>query len=195
MAGRAGVSLTPDDFDAFSRTVPVIANLRPSGEFLMEDFFYAGGAQALFHRIRDYLDLSARTVTGQTLGENIAGAEIFDEEVILPLDRPLQAEGEERGGKGEKEGRYPAQQDRRDRHDAVHDPHHDRIDHLVEAAQQADQQSEDRGGGGDREADDQRDARAVDRAAQNISPQPVSSQRKWSSMYSLPPSLSSSGSR
>jgi dihydroxy-acid dehydratase len=81
-------------FDALSRRVPLVANLRPNaGEKLMEDFFYAGGAQALFHRIRDYLDLSARTVTGHTLGENIAGAEIFDEEVILPLDRPLQAEG------------------------------------------------------------------------------------------------------
>jgi len=94
IARRAGVPLDLERFDALSRRVPLVANLRPNaGEKLMEDFFYAGGAQALLHRIRDYLDLSARTVTGHTLGENIAGAEIFDEEVILPLDRPLQAEG------------------------------------------------------------------------------------------------------
>jgi dihydroxy-acid dehydratase len=94
IARRAGVPLDLERFDALSRRVPLVANLRPNaGEKLMEDFFYAGGAQALFHRIRDFLDLSARTVTGHTLGENIAGAEIFDEEVILPLDRPLQAEG------------------------------------------------------------------------------------------------------
>jgi dihydroxy-acid dehydratase len=94
MARRAGVPLDLERFDALSRRVPLVANLRPNaGEKLMEDFFYAGGAQALFHRIREFLDLSARTVTGHTLGENIAGAEIFDEEVILPLDRPLQAEG------------------------------------------------------------------------------------------------------
>jgi dihydroxy-acid dehydratase len=94
IARRAGVPLDLERFDALSRRVPLVANLRPNaGEKLMEDFFYAGGAQALFHRIREFLDLSARTVTGHTLGENIAGAEIFDEEVILPLDRPLQAEG------------------------------------------------------------------------------------------------------
>jgi len=94
MARRAGVMLDLDRFDALSRRVPLVANLRPNaGEYLMEDFFYAGGARAFLERIRDFLDLSARTVTGRTIGENIAGAEVFDERVILPLDRPLQAEG------------------------------------------------------------------------------------------------------
>jgi dihydroxy-acid dehydratase len=94
MARRAGVMLDLERFDALSRRVPLVANLRPNaGEFLMEDFFYAGGARAFLERIRDYLDLSARTVTGRTIGQNIAGAEVFDERVILPLDKPLQAEG------------------------------------------------------------------------------------------------------
>jgi dihydroxy-acid dehydratase len=94
MARRAGVMLDLERFDALSRRVPLVANLRPNaGEYLMEDFFYAGGARAFLERIRGWLDLSARTVTGRSIGENIAGAEVFDDKVILPLDRPLQAEG------------------------------------------------------------------------------------------------------
>ena len=61
MAGRAGVPLTPDDFDAFSRKVPVIANLRPSGDFLMEDFFYAGGLPALLKQLESKLHTGAMT--------------------------------------------------------------------------------------------------------------------------------------
>jgi dihydroxy-acid dehydratase len=94
MARRAGVMLDLERFDALSRRVPLVANLRPNaGEYLMEDFFYAGGARAFLNRIRDYLDLSARTVTGHTMGENIEGAEVFDDSIILPLDKPLQAVG------------------------------------------------------------------------------------------------------
>jgi len=94
MARRAGVMLDLERFDALSRRVPLVANLRPNaGEYLMEDFFYAGGARAFLNRIRDYLDLSARTVTGRMMGENIEGAEVFDDSVILPLDKPLQSEG------------------------------------------------------------------------------------------------------
>ncbi len=94
MSRRAGHAVTLDDFDAASRSVPVIANIRPSGEqYLMEDFFYAGGLPALLERIRGHLDASARTVNGRTLGENIAGAEVYNADVIRPLDNPIYAEG------------------------------------------------------------------------------------------------------
>src|SRR4249920_2806904 len=74
MAKRAGAQVTLADFDRISRTVPVIANVRPSGAFLMEDFFYAGGLRALMSELREMLDLSAMTVTGKTVADNIAGA-------------------------------------------------------------------------------------------------------------------------
>ncbi len=93
MARRAGVPLDLDRFDALSRTTPLIANIRPSGKFLMEDLHYAGGSRALLARLAPLLDLSAMTVTGSTLGETIAGAKVLNEEVILPLDRPLKPEG------------------------------------------------------------------------------------------------------
>jgi dihydroxy-acid dehydratase len=83
-----------DDFDAASRKVPVIANIRPSGDtYLMEDFFYAGGLPALMSRLQDHLDPSAMTVTGKTLGENIAGAEVYNDDVIRPLDQAIYDEG------------------------------------------------------------------------------------------------------
>ncbi|MBN8490456.1 MAG: dihydroxy-acid dehydratase [Burkholderiales bacterium] len=94
MSRRAGHALTLDDFDAASRHVPVIANIRPSGEtYLMEDFFYAGGLPAMLQRLRDKLRLDAPTVSGCTLGHNIEGAEVFDEDVIRPLHKPIYAEG------------------------------------------------------------------------------------------------------
>jgi dihydroxy-acid dehydratase len=94
MARRAGHDISLDDFDAASRAVPVIANVRPSGDqYLMEDFFYAGGLPALMTRLRDHLKLDALTVSGRTVGENIAGAEIYNEDVIRPIDNPLYAEG------------------------------------------------------------------------------------------------------
>jgi dihydroxy-acid dehydratase len=93
LARRAGVELTLDDLDAVGRRVPVLANLFPSGDRLMEDFFYAGGLPALLNRIRPHLALDALTVTGRTLGENIAGRESLDNEVIRPLDRPVSNSG------------------------------------------------------------------------------------------------------
>jgi dihydroxy-acid dehydratase len=94
MSRRAGHALTLDDFDAMSRKVPVIANIRPSGDtYLMEDFFYAGGLPALLERIRVYLQTNALTVNGKTLGENIEGAQVFHDDVIRPLDKPIYAEG------------------------------------------------------------------------------------------------------
>ena len=94
LSRRAGHALTLDDFDHASRRVPVIANIRPSGErHLMEDFFYAGGLPAMLQQLRALLHTDALTVNGRTLGENIEGAEVFDDDVIRPLDKPIYAEG------------------------------------------------------------------------------------------------------
>jgi dihydroxy-acid dehydratase len=94
MARRAGVNIALDDFDAASRVVPVIANIRPSGEkYLMEDFYYAGGLPAMLARLGPHLELDVPTVNGRTLGENIAGAAVHDDDVIRPLDNPVYAEG------------------------------------------------------------------------------------------------------
>jgi dihydroxy-acid dehydratase len=91
---RAGHPVTLDDFDAASRRVPVIANIRPSGDrYLMEDFFYAGGLRALLEGMGPHLDRSALTVNGRSIGDNVAGAEVFNDDVIRPLDRPIYAEG------------------------------------------------------------------------------------------------------
>ena len=94
MSRRAGHPVDLADFDAASRRVPVIANIRPSGDaYLMEDFFYAGGLRALLERIRGHLHTDALTVNGKTLGENIAGAEVYHDDVIRPIDNPIYAEG------------------------------------------------------------------------------------------------------
>jgi dihydroxy-acid dehydratase len=93
MANRSGVKITPDDFDAASREVPVLADIRPSGRFLMEDFYYAGGLRGLLTRLRDRLRLDRPTVSGRTFGETLDGAEVFNDEVIRPLDNPLAADG------------------------------------------------------------------------------------------------------
>jgi dihydroxy-acid dehydratase len=89
MAGRAGIPLDLDDFDRVARRVPVIANLRPSGDHLMEDFYYAGGLPALLSELREHLDLSAMTVTGASLGAAIYGAKVFNADVIRPLADPV----------------------------------------------------------------------------------------------------------
>jgi dihydroxy-acid dehydratase len=89
-ARRADCDIGLDDFEQASRTVPVLANVRPTGEtYLMEDFYYAGGLPALMTRIRDHLNLDAPTVTGKTLGENIAGAEVYNDDVIRGVDNPV----------------------------------------------------------------------------------------------------------
>jgi dihydroxy-acid dehydratase len=91
IARRAGVALDLDRFDALARRTPVLADIRPSGRFLMEDFFYAGGLRALLRRIGDLLDTAAPTVNGRSLGENIAGAAVFDDAVIRTRADPLVA--------------------------------------------------------------------------------------------------------
>jgi dihydroxy-acid dehydratase len=89
MAGRRGLPLPLEVFDEIAGKVPVLANIRPSGEFLMEDFYYAGGLRALMAEIRDLLHLDSRTVNGKTLGENLAGARAVKREVIRERDKPL----------------------------------------------------------------------------------------------------------
>jgi dihydroxy-acid dehydratase len=89
MARRAGVPLGLDDFEELARRTPLLANIRPSGKYLMEDFFYAGGLPALLRSLGDLLDTSAVTANGQTLGENIARAKVSNEDVIRTLEDPL----------------------------------------------------------------------------------------------------------
>ena len=93
MARRAGIKLDMARFDEISRQVPVIANITPSGKYLMEDFFYAGGLRALMAQMRDLLDLSCITVSGRALGDAIAASKVHLPDVIHSLDNPLYPEG------------------------------------------------------------------------------------------------------
>tara|TARA_R100000935_G_scaffold13924_3_gene28015 strand:- start:2881 stop:4623 length:1743 start_codon:yes stop_codon:yes gene_type:complete len=95
MARRAGVALELDDLDALGRTTPLIANIRPLGssEYLMEDFYFAGGLRALMDQLGDKLDRSAITCTGKPLEEGIAGAPVYNNDVIRPLSNPVYKEG------------------------------------------------------------------------------------------------------
>jgi dihydroxyacid dehydratase/phosphogluconate dehydratase len=91
MARRAGIALDIKRFDALARITPVLANLRPGGKYLMEDFFYAGGLRAFLTQLGDLIDLSQRTCSGRSLGENLEGAKVFNEDVIRPRSNPLVA--------------------------------------------------------------------------------------------------------
>ncbi|HWI78452.1 MAG TPA: L-arabinonate dehydratase [Ramlibacter sp.] len=91
MARRAGIDLNLARFDALARNTPVIANLRPAGTYLMEDFFYAGGLRALLTQLGDLLDVGQRTVSGGTLGADIEGAKVFNDDVIRSRKNPLVA--------------------------------------------------------------------------------------------------------
>jgi len=94
MAGRAGIKLPIERYNEFSAKTPLLANVRPSGDkYLMEDFYYAGGLRALLAELKDLLNLDCRTVNGKTLGENLAGARIYNDDVIRPRSRPLKAAG------------------------------------------------------------------------------------------------------
>jgi len=93
MARRAGQDIGLSDFEAASRVIPVLANIRPSGErYLMEDFYYAGGLPGLMSRLTRHLSLDALTIEGCTLGAAIEGAPIWNDDVIRPLDRPVSTE-------------------------------------------------------------------------------------------------------
>jgi dihydroxyacid dehydratase/phosphogluconate dehydratase len=89
MARRAGMALSLADLDEVARQVPVLANLFPSGDRLMEDFYYAGGLPALMQRLRAQLSLGELSCTGRTLGENLEGVAVLDDDVIRPLERPV----------------------------------------------------------------------------------------------------------
>ena len=93
IAGRAGIKLPLDRFDEISRRTPVLANIRPAGKYLMEDFYYAGGLRALLRQLGSILDLSSPTVNGKTMGENIARARVFNDDVIRSPNNPLQGAG------------------------------------------------------------------------------------------------------
>ncbi|HEY9529812.1 MAG TPA: dihydroxy-acid dehydratase, partial [Burkholderiales bacterium] len=94
MAGRAGIALPLERFNELSAKTPLLANVRPSGEqYLMEDFYYAGGLRALLSELKDLLHLEAATVNGRNLGANLEGARIFNEDVIRRRDNPLKASG------------------------------------------------------------------------------------------------------
>ena len=94
IAGRAGLDLAPERFDEIARTTPVLANVRPAGDkYLMEDFYYAGGLRALLAELGDKLNLDCLTVNGKTIGENIANAKIYNDDVIRTRDKPLSRTG------------------------------------------------------------------------------------------------------
>ena len=93
MAGRAGVKLPLEDFDTISRRTPRLADLRPAGRFLMEDFYFAGGLPATLAQLLDLLDGDCITVNGRTLRENVADAKIWNTEVIRSRESPLSKEG------------------------------------------------------------------------------------------------------
>jgi dihydroxy-acid dehydratase len=91
LARRAGIPLTLDRFDQLSRRTPLLANIRPSGKYLMEDFYYAGGLRALMHELSDLLDTKQRTVEASTIGEAVAGAKVWLDDVIRTRANPLVA--------------------------------------------------------------------------------------------------------
>ncbi len=93
MAGRAGIKLDLARFDEISKTTPMLLNLKPSGIYLMEDFYYAGGLRALLKQIDDLLNLDRVVCNGRTLGENIETAEVYNNEVIFSRDKPLSPTG------------------------------------------------------------------------------------------------------
>lgn len=93
IAKRIGVSLTLEDFDALTKEVPLLVNLQPSGHYLMEDFYYAGGLPAVMEELSDLLHRDVLTVTGRTIGENIKGAKIYNTDVIYSREKPLNNHG------------------------------------------------------------------------------------------------------
>lgn len=89
IAGRVGVELALDDFDRLGSHLPLLVNLMPSGQFLMEDFYYAGGLPVVIQELADRLHLEALTVTGRSIGENTEGAPCYGRDVIAPFEQPI----------------------------------------------------------------------------------------------------------
>ena len=92
LAGRLGVELALDDWDRLGSHLPCLVNLKPSGDYLMEDFYYAGGLPAVLREIAPHLHLGALTANGRTLGDNIATAPCWNRDVIRPIEEPLKRE-------------------------------------------------------------------------------------------------------
>lgn len=89
LAGRIGVDITLDDFDRLGSDMPLLLNLMPSGKYLMEDFYYAGGLPVIINQLKDIIHSDAMTINGKTLGENCKGAVCYNRDVIFSLDNPL----------------------------------------------------------------------------------------------------------
>lgn len=90
MANRAGITITLDDFDAIAKDTPLLANVKPTGMYVMEDFYFAGGLKALMWQLKDLLDLQTKTVNFNNLGANIEGSAIYNNDVIYNCDAPIQ---------------------------------------------------------------------------------------------------------
>ena len=93
LAGRLGIDLKLEEFDEYASPIPLLVNLMPSGKYLMEDFYYAGGVPVVLKELSNFLDLSVTTVSGKTMGEDIANAECYNREVIATVENPIQAAG------------------------------------------------------------------------------------------------------
>jgi len=93
LARRAGIPLDLEIFDRISQGIPLLANIKPSGKYVMEDFYYAGGLTALMKRLEESLNLETVTINGKTLRDNLEGAEVFNEDVIRPLENPISTVG------------------------------------------------------------------------------------------------------
>lgn len=89
IARRLGLELPLKDFDKYGSNIPLLVNLMPSGKFLMEDFYYAGGLPVVLNELKDYINLDMMTATGKTHRENIAGAKCYNREVIASIEKPL----------------------------------------------------------------------------------------------------------
>ena len=89
LAGRIGVDITLDDFDFLGSNMPLLLNLMPSGKYLMEDFYYAGGLPVIIDQLKDIIHSDALTINGKTIGENCKGAVCYNRDVIAPIDKPL----------------------------------------------------------------------------------------------------------
>jgi L-arabonate dehydrase len=90
IAGRIGVELKLEDFDTIGSNIPLLVNLKPSGQYLMEDFFYAGGLPVVIRELKKHLHTDAITVNGKTIGENNDAPICYNQDVIATIDKPLQ---------------------------------------------------------------------------------------------------------
>src|SRR5262249_24468858 len=93
LAGRAGLNLQLKTCDEISKRTPMIANIRPSGAYLMEDFYYAGGLRALLGELRELLSLDCLTASGQPLGAGLEAARVHNHDVIRSLANPVSSSG------------------------------------------------------------------------------------------------------